>query len=123
MAEQPEKSKEQKLREEKAAKETGKFLMNLVLFAGSSLVTKMAWNIGLANVFPRLPSINYGQAVSWLLLLYIASRIVAAGWMSEIEKAGEVILSTAEEVLNKFVVFATKPVDTVVSSRTDSDVN
>lgn len=121
MSEKPEKSPEQKQREEKAANQVAKMLMNAILFAGSGLVTKMAWNLGFAGLFPRLPIINYGQAVSWLFMLYIASRIMAAGWMAEIERVSENVLATIEEVLKKVIVVS-KPVDPVVS-QTDSSVN
>ena len=123
MSDQPEKTKEQKQKEDKAAKETAKFLMNLVLFGGSSLVTKMAWNIGLSGLFPRLPSISYGQAVSWLLLLYIASRMVAAGWMAEIERTTASALETIEETVNKVVSAVNGSIKPSTVNRTDNDVN
>lgn len=123
MSDQPEKTKEQKQKEDKAAKETAKFLMNLVLFGGSSLVTKMAWNIGLAGIFPRLPSITYGQAVSWLLLLYIASRMVAAGWMAEIERTTASALETIEETVNKVVSAVNGSIKPSTVNRTDNDIN
>lgn len=123
MSDQPEKTKEQKQKEDKAAKETAKFLMNLVLFGGSSLVTKMAWNIGLSGLFPRLPSISYGQAVSWLLLLYIASRVVAAGWMAEIEKSAATALETIEETVNKVVSAVGGSIKPPTDNRTDNNVN
>lgn len=123
MSEQPEKTKEQKQAEDKATKETAKFLMNLVLFGGSSLVTKMAWNIGLSGLFPRLPSITYGQAVSWLLLLYIASRMVAAGWMAEIERTTASALETIEETVNKVVSAVNGSIKPSTVNRTDNDVN
>ena len=123
MSEQPEKTKEQKQAEDKATKETAKFLMNLVLFGGSSLVTKMAWNIGLSGLFPRLPSITYGQAVSWLLLLYIASRVVSAGWMAEIERTAASAFETIEETVNKIASAVNGSIKPSTVNRTDNDVN
>lgn len=123
MSDQPEKTKEQKQKEDKAAKETAKFLMNLVLFGGSSLVTKMAWNIGLSGLFPRLPSISYGQAVSWLLLLYIASRVVAAGWMAEIEKTTVSALEAIEETVGKVAGAIGVTIKPPTVNSTDSDMN
>ena len=123
MSDQTEKTKEQKQKEDKAAKETAKFLMNLVLFGGSSLVTKMAWNIGLSGLFPRLPSISYGQAVSWLLLLYIASRMVAAGWMAEIEKTTVSALEAIEETVGKVAGAIGITIKPPTVNRTDSDMN
>jgi hypothetical protein len=89
------KTEEQKRKETESAKETARFLFNTVSFASAALVTKFAWNLGLASVFPRLPTINYMNAVSWLLLLYIAARVMSAGYMAEVERTLTMIAELA----------------------------
>ena len=93
-----EKNEEQKRKE--AAKDTAKFLYNLVLFSSAALLTKLSWNLGLASVFPRLPTINYMNSVAWLLLLYIAARVVSAGYMAEVERTLVAIVESAGTFLS-----------------------
>jgi hypothetical protein len=93
--------------------DVSRFLFNLIVFATGSLVMKLAWNMGLASLFPqKLPHINYMHAVTWLTMLYIVSRVVASAWMGEVERTVtdlleefvdtlEEIRDVAESVLNK----------------------
>ena len=114
-----EKTQEQKRKEADSAKEAARFLFNTVLFASAGLVTKFAWNLGIASVFPRLPTINYMNAISWLLLLYVAARVIAAGYMSEVERtlvliaeaASVALADLAEKLPNLIKIRKATPVD------------
>ena len=114
-----EKTQEQKRKEAESAKEAARFLFNTVLFASAGLVTKFAWNLGIASVFPRLPTINYMNAISWLLLLYVAARVIAAGYMSEVERtlvliaeaASVALADLAEKLPNLIKIRKATPVD------------
>lgn len=81
-----EKSDEQKQKEN--TKDVSRFLLNLIIFASGSLVMKLAWNLGLASLFPNsIPRVSYIHAFTWLTMLYIVSRVVTAGVMGEVGRA------------------------------------
>ncbi len=105
--------------EQQAAKSFVSFFYNLIAFAGAGLIVKLAWNLGIASLFPgKIPVINYIHAMTWLTMLYIAARTIAAGFMSEVEKT----VSNLVDQFEGFIKTAQEYFD-VASSKTAGDNN
>lgn len=74
--------------ETKSAKDVARFLWNAILFGAGSYVINLAWNLGLASLFPtKIPRIGFIHAYAWLIMLYIISTVIATARMGVIERA------------------------------------
>lgn len=103
---------EKKEDQEQNTKNTARFLFNILVFGSASLVFKMAWNLGLASLFPnKIPQIGFMHAFTWLTMLYIVARVVSAGYMAEVERTISILVEDLQEAakkLDKFVSFFSK---------------
>lgn len=98
---------EKKLKEEQSTKATSRFLLGILVFGSAVLVFKLAWNLGLASLFSnKIPHIGFIHSFTWLTMLYIVSRVVSAGFMSEVERTVDMLFegfSNAVKDLQSFV--------------------
>lgn len=77
---------DEKIKQAQATQSISRFFSNIIMFASAALIIKVAWNIGVASMFPLVPKFTYTSAVSILALIYIVSRTIAAGLMSETKR-------------------------------------
>ena len=77
---------DEKIKQAQATQSVSRFIINVLLFASAGLIIKLAWNIGIASIFPLLPKFGYLNAVSILLFIYVISRIISAGLMAETKR-------------------------------------
>lgn len=105
---------------QESAKSVASFLYSIIVFSGAGLVTKLAWNLGLASLFPgKVPIINYGHAITWLTMLYIAARVISAGLMAEVERT----ITNLVDQLERFVDLAQDLIDVANSRNANKDIN
>lgn len=97
---------EEKETQEQNTKSTARFLFSIMVFGSASLVFKLAWNLGLASLSNRIPSIGFIHAFTWLAMLYIVSRVVSAGYMAEVERTINILVEDLQEAVSKLDQFA-----------------
>ena len=86
---------------DQSAKDVARFLWNAILFGAGSYVMKLAWNLGLASLFPnKIPQIGFIHAWAWLIMLYIVSAVIAAGWMGVIERTVRGLMDDLQEAID-----------------------
>jgi hypothetical protein len=106
--------------QQQSTKNVASFLYGVIVFATAGLVTKMAWNLGLASLFPgKVPVINYGHAITWLTMLYIAARVISAGFMAEVENT----VASFVDQLERFVEITQDLIDVANSRTTKNDID
>lgn len=96
---------DEKIKQTQAAQSVSRFFSNLIMFASAGLIVKVAWNIGVASIFPLMPKLNYVSAVSILALIYIISRTVSAGLMAETKRTAVQALEALELLSVKLTDF------------------
>ena len=110
---------EKKEDQEQNTKNTARFLFNMLVFGSASLVFKMAWNLGLASLFPnKIPQVGFMHALAWLTMLYIVARVVSAGYMAEVERTISILGEDLQEAAKKFDKFAS-----LFSKKQDKEVD
>lgn len=110
-------------KEEQSTKSTARFLFGIMVFGSASFVFKLAWNLGLASLSSRIPSIGFIHAYAWLAMLYIVSRVISAGYMAEVERTINILAEDLQEAVSKldqFTSFFSKKENQNVDS---SDLN
>jgi hypothetical protein len=110
---------EKKEDQEQNTKNTARFLFNILVFGSASLVFKMAWNLGLASLFPnKIPQIGFMHAFTWLTMLYIVARVVSAGYMAEVERTINILVEELQEAAKRYDKFAS-----LFSKKQDKEVD
>lgn len=89
-------------KEKQTAKAVERLILNTLLFAGSAFIVKLAWNIGIVSTFTSLTKLTYSAAFAGLLILYIASRVVAHGFLTEIRITASEAVEALNELASKF---------------------
>lgn len=98
---------EKKEDQEQNTKNTARFLFNILVFGSASLVLKMAWNLGLASLFPnKIPQIGFMHALAWLTMLYIVARVVSAGYMAEVERTISILVEDLQDAAKKLDILS-----------------
>lgn len=89
--------------QEQNTKNVAKFLFGIIIGGSASLVFKMAWNLGLASLFPdKIPQIGFMHALTWLTMLYIMARVVSAGYMAEVERTINILVEEVTDAVKNF---------------------
>jgi len=86
-------SQDTNTKQEQSTKSVARFLLGILIAGSANLVFKIAWNLGLASLFPnKVPQISFMHAFTWLAMLYIVARVISAGLMAEIERTISILV-------------------------------
>jgi len=112
---------DEKIKQAQATQIVSRFISSILMFASAGLIMKIAWNIGVASIFPLIPKLNYVNAVSILALIYIVSRTVSAGLMAETKRTATQALESLELLSVKLTDFLKEKRWEYVAQRSQED--